>query len=411
MKREIRFLATMIIGCIATLPSCQKNTAPQTAQSYDCSTSSTISTNTTLAAGTYNIGCSIEVSNNATLTIAPGATLKFAQGASLTIDAGASINALGTSSSPIVITGAQATPGYWNGIFINSASESNQFRFCYISFGGAATPVNKFGANVSLMGGLASFSYCNVSNSLDAGIYVFGTNVNDAASNDASHFNSFDHNVITTNGSYPLVTYAAGANSIGSSNFFNGNIKDYIAIRTENGVTVPIALAPQNVPYQIIQVYGNDAGVAFANTLTIASGTTIVMGSATSLYTTSTGTINAVGTSAKPIIIQGLNATAGYWGSIGIQSNTANTFEYCNISDGGGTAYFDNFSNNRGLIGTYMYIPAARSLTVRNCQLSNSASSGIYAKASDGPPTVPPSVNSDIATANTFSGCSPNVQN
>ena len=93
------------------LPSCQKNTAPQTAQSYDCSTSSTISTNTTLAAGTYNIGCSIEVSNNATLTIAPGATLKFAQSTSLTIDAGASINALGESSSPIVITGAQATPG------------------------------------------------------------------------------------------------------------------------------------------------------------------------------------------------------------------------------------------------------------------------------------------------------------
>jgi hypothetical protein len=161
----------------------------------------------------------------------------------------------------------------------------------------------------------------------------------------------------------------------------------------------------------VLQIYGNDAGIAFAGKLTIQPGTNIVMGSATSISTTSTGTINAIGTASNPIIFKGLDSIAGYWGSIDIQSNTANTFQYCNISDGGGNAYFDIYSNNRGLIGTYMYIPAARSISVTHCTLADSGSSGVYVSASDGPPIVPPTYNADIATNNSFNGCSPNVKN
>ena len=394
---------TMVM--LVSFSSCKKTETVQTP--FNCANYSSITTNTTLGPGTFTINCSIDVANSATLTIAPGTTLVFSQGYSLTVESGASISALGTSANPIVFKGTQAIKGYWNGIFINSISLINQFTYCTISDAGAAGG-NKFGANVNLMGATASFTNCTITNSADAGFYLFGLSLG-AQYVDISIFNSFTNNTVTNNGSYPIVAFAAGAGSIGAGNTFTGNANNYVAIRSENDVNVNVTLSPLSIPYLIIQL-GSDPGVSFDKVFTVLPGTTIVMGSATSLWSTSTGTFIAKGTSSSPVVFKGLQATAGFWGTLAAQTSNANDFEYCTVSDGGGNASFDIHSNNRGMIGTYMYFDINRNITVKNCNLSNSGSSGIWVSAADGVPNIAPTFNSDISTSNTFSGCITNVQ-
>jgi len=404
MKKII--LASIAALALFALPSCKKETNTQVQQSFDCSTQSTINANTTLGPGIYNINCNIEVSSPYTLTIAPGTTLIFGQGDQLTVDQGASISAVGTSSNPISFQGAQQTKGYWNGIFINSISIINQFTYCTVRDAGANTG-NKFGADVSLYQGTAGFTNCTITNSSDAGIFFYGI-YSSAQFVDAAVFNTFNNNTLSNNGSYPLVTFPSSAGSIGTGNTFTGNVNNVVAVRSEtSNVSVNVTLAPLSVPYDFLQLSG-DAGETFDKVFTVLPGTTILLGSGISLAASSVGTFIAQGTASNPITFKGEQATAGFWGSLAVQSPNGNTFQYCNVSGGGGAASYDINAGQAGMISTYMYIPSARNINVQNCTLSNSGSSGIY--LSPGAPAVTPTYNSNVSTANTFSSCSPNVQ-
>ncbi len=389
------------------LPSCKKESPTQVQQTFDC-TQSTINANTTLGPGIYTINCNIEVTSPYTLTIAPGTTLIFGQGNQVQVDQGASLSALGTSSNPIVFKGSQSTAGYWGGIFINSVSVTNQFTYCTISGGGyKVNSGNTFGADVSIYQGTAGFTNCTVNNSSDAGFYFYGI-YSSAQYVDGAIFNTFSNNTVSSCGSYPIVTFAAGAGSIGTGNTFSGNTNNSIAVQSEtSNVSVAVTLSALTVPYDFIQLGGN-SGDVFDKGFTIAPGTTILMGSGISLSASPIGTFTANGTSTNAITIKGEQATAGFWGSLNVQSPNANSFQYCNISGGGGAASYQINAGQRGLISTYMYIPSARNITVRNCTLSNSGSSGIY--VSPDAPAVTPTYNSDITTSNTFTGCTPNVQ-
>ncbi len=407
MKLTTYLLMAIAAGTLFLLPSCKKETTATTQSvPFNCNLYSSITTNTTLPAGIDTVTCNIEVSNNATLTISPGTTLIFAQGSTVTVDQGASISAIGTASSPIVFKGEQSTKGYWNGIFINSISITNQFTYCTIQDAGASTG-NTFGANVSIYQGTAGFTNCTITNSADAGIFFYGI-YSQAQYVDAAIFNTFSNNTVTNNGSYPIVAFPSSAGSIGTGNTFTGNANNVIGVRSEtSNVEVNVTLSPLTVPYDFIQLSG-DAGETFDKTFTILPGTQILMGSGISLSASTIGTFIANGTIANPIVIKGEQATAGYWGSLNVQSPNANSFTYCNVSGGGGTASYGIGASQRGLISTYMYIPSNRNITVRNCNLSNSASAGIY--VSPDAPANTPVYNTDIATSNTFTNCSPNVQ-
>lgn len=374
--------------------------APQA--TFDCSTMSDITTNTTFPAGSYNVTCSIEIESNAVLTLQPGTTLIFAQGQGLTIKAGAALNATGTSGSPITLKGYQATKGAWSGILNFSQSNQNVLAYVRLSDGGAPNSSYKFGANLINDNGSFSITNSTISNSADAGINMA------VSAPDQEIFGTFTNNTISGCSSFPIVGYAAAAGSVGTGNAFSGNGNNYIAIRDQSNTAcnVGVTLTPQPVPYDFIQTSG-DYGVAFAKALTIQPGVTIVMGSGIGMSATGSGSINAVGTASNMITIKGEQSTAGFWDAILLQTNsTLNNFQYCTISDGGGTGGIDIRSSNRGMLSTYQYIENGRQMTVQHCSLSNSASAGIYVAWL----TVAPTYNSDISTANTFSGCNPNVQ-
>jgi hypothetical protein len=404
MRKYTTLIMAALALAIMAITSCKK--AGNAAQfTYDCTDLSTITTNATLPAGIYTIGCSIEVSQGATLTISPGATLIFTQSAYLMVDAGASLTAAGTAAAPIVIKGSQALPGYWQGIIINSVSLNNVFSYCTISDGGSNTGNGSYNADVTIVGGTASFTNCTINSSSDAGIFIASSNSNTA------YFNSFSNNTLTTNGSYPIVTRLRAAGTIGTGNSFAGNTNNYIGILSST-VSSNVTLSAQPVPYLFLQT-GSDAGVTMNGALTISPGANIVMGSGMSLLVSGAGSMYAVGTASSPITFSGLQATAGYWASVLINTqSTQNNFQYCNFSYGGGAPVnaIEIYASNVGMLSTYMYLPVTRSINVTNCTFSNSGSSGIYVSATDGPPTVPPTYNSNIITANTFNTCNPNVQ-
>jgi len=84
--------------------------------------------------------------------------------------------------------------------------------------------------------------------------------------------------------------------------------------------------------------------------------------------------INAVGTANKPIVFTGTQPTRGSWRGLIIYSgNTSNIMEHVTVSYGGGQAF--NSNGDRGNIIVY----ADGALTLKNCTITNSQTSGLNA--------------------------------
>lgn len=84
--------------------------------------------------------------------------------------------------------------------------------------------------------------------------------------------------------------------------------------------------------------------------------------------------ISAVGTADKPIIFTGTQPTRGSWRGIFIDSaNPTNIMEYVTVSYGGGDSF--NSNDDRGNIIVY----ADGALTLKNCNINNSETSGLNA--------------------------------
>lgn len=110
-----------------------------------------VTTNTTLAAGNYQIDGPVAVKNGATLTIEAGATfyakpaLDDGNGgvdastvAYLLVERGGKIDIQGTSNNPVVFTSGEATParGDWGGIIINGKAPINNGNEATAEIGG-----------------------------------------------------------------------------------------------------------------------------------------------------------------------------------------------------------------------------------------------------------------------------------
>ncbi len=83
----------------------------------------------------YRFEASVEV--QAKLTIEAGAQLQFRENLPLNIVQNGSLTAIGTAADPILFTATDETPGYWAGIFFESASSRNILRYVDVKFSGS----------------------------------------------------------------------------------------------------------------------------------------------------------------------------------------------------------------------------------------------------------------------------------
>ncbi|HEU4636483.1 MAG TPA: hypothetical protein VFS41_09915 [Edaphobacter sp.] len=70
------------------------------------------------------------------LTIEPGARLQFKEGYGITVSENGSLTAEGAPGKPITFTGAEQSPGFWDGIYFDSNSTRNILRNVAVTYAG-----------------------------------------------------------------------------------------------------------------------------------------------------------------------------------------------------------------------------------------------------------------------------------
>ena len=106
--------------------------------------------------------------------------------------------------------------------------------------------------------------------------------------------------------------------------------------------------------------------------LTIEPGVVIEFQNDAGLEVGENGSISAVGSSDKPIVLTGVDKVAGSWSGVLVNSNDVkNELEHVTISYGGGSAFNSN-GNQANLI-----LWAQTRMRIDNCTFSNSATYGV----------------------------------
>lgn len=307
-----------------------------------------ITTPMTLKAGNIAVCGTINVT--AALTIEPGCKLIMCAGSSIIIKSEGSISAIGTPSSPIIIKGKTASPGFWSGIEIRSNNPNNKFNYVTVSDGGGYWASEH---STVFITGSSQLSMTNstISGSLENGIYMGA----------GSSFPAFANNTFANNMKAGLNITASQAGSIDAASKYNiSNGEDFISVRGET-ITSNRTWPATTTPYLVRGDVSVEAG------LILSPGSTVLLESKVSLIIKETGYLTAMGTVGAPIMIQGRYATPGYWGAIDIRSNNPNNkFEYVMISDGG--SYWST---------EYTSLYVSKRLEIDNCSIKNSNSWGM----------------------------------
>ena len=313
-----------------------------------------ITTNTQLSQPCYNVNNSIDVSDNATLTIDPGVTLIFSQGADFRVQNDGLLLASGTEAERILFTGAIRSPGYWQGIDINSAAEST-INFVTVEYGGDDSLANidvRFDARA------------NITNSIIRRSGNWGVRIAGSAT-----ITEFSNNMITANENAPVTIDVDKLTILQSSNSFVGNEtslnenRDYIHV-TSGFVETNQNIQKLDVDYRMVGQYTIEALVE------IEPGVQFVFEADAGLMIDGSGTLQAIGTQEQNIVFTALEPTPGYWEGIQFSfNNNNNILDYTTVEYGG---IGNNSDANVGVFGS------DGRLTLRNSTIRHSSQFGVY---------------------------------
>lgn len=314
-------LATLIVGPSA--PS-SRNDLRHLQNSAVCGV---IGVNTTwTTGGVYSICSSgVRVATAATLTIQPGVTLVVDQFGGLAVDG--RLVAIGLADSPILMTGAVKTPGYWAGVDIGSflaatTSTSASLSYVTIEYGGGGG-----GNNLALVRSTVDIDNSVIRRSGKNGLYV------GSDSRMRSHRLKLLENGVGVDG-FPLVL----ANIEVEDTIFDGidiTGNGVQAIRLGGGMVVTDQHWEYlGVPYRVM----GGTSIASDATLTLAPGTELQFEPFSGL--TVFGALHAVGASHQPITFTGVTKQAGSWMGINLSGSpgheAAANLDHVTIEYGGG---------------------------------------------------------------------------
>jgi len=311
---------------------------------------------TTLQAGTYLATSSVSVSNGATLTLEPGVTIIFQQGKEMTVQSTGRLSAVGTSTSPIVLTGEEAIRGHWGGLRFNqSNSLINRLEYVTIEYGGGYWDANLVVSGSSSSEARVDVVNCTLQQSESYGLYI----------NEYGVVPEFSGNTITSNTLGAAQMAADGAGYLDDTSTYVGNDEDIVAIwgsSVDSDATWP----------GIDAVYSATGTITVDAALTLDPAVSIEFASGTQMNIDTDGSLIAIGTVDDPILLTGVEQVRGYWGGLRFNQTNApdNQLDYVTIEYGGG--YWEA---NLHITGSASY---ACQVAVTNCTLQESDAYGLY---------------------------------
>lgn len=317
-----------------------------------------IAEDTTLDQACYEVTQDLAVNAGVTLTIRPGVTLEFAAGTGLTVGPGATLVAVGTAVEPITLTGASATPGSWDGVYIydfddtDASEQNNVLSYVTIEYGGTSTGSDLL---IAYDGG-ATIDNCTLRYS--AG-YGFKFTVD-------AIIGGFCGNAVTGNALGAGLLAAKHVQYLETSSTYTGNDNDIVKI---DAADVPDA---QTWPAIDVDYYVETTiGLHVTGDLTLSPGITLIFANNQERLDVP-GTLNAVGTANEPITLTAAQPVAGGWGGLRMYntSSTNNQLEYVTIHYGGGYYQADLELSGAGIAPTQV--------AVHNCTFTDSAKYGVF---------------------------------
>lgn len=299
----------------------------------------------------------LNVPNTLHLTISPDITIKVDGNRQLIVYG--ELDAVGTSSEPIVFTSNSSSPasGNWENIHLNGVDGICDLEFVTVEYAGSQNGAIYTANNA---GQVINIIDCEISNSLTYGIY-----------NATSSSARIESCSIHDNGNYAIRT---GANTVGRI----GPLTSTIVNNTPNKIRVDAQTITDdwvwydhNVPYTI----WGDVTLADGNTLMLVPNNELHFRSGASLITN--GTLIADGDASNHITFTSNqnSPAAGDWEYLYFNGADGGTvLDYCDISYAG--------SNNAGAL---YVVNSGNNVNISNCSFDNSSSYGINVNANSNP--------------------------
>ena len=317
----------------------------------------------------YVVTCQVDVMSGV-LTIAPGVRIRFdGPDASLRTEGSGGLNATGTATQPITFESGQAVRGAWAGLRFNSRNADNILTYARIRHAGSKDM--SFGAQgkagvVVYNEGRLKMAKSRIETCAGHGLVI------DQSASYTSGAN-FTGNVIRDCERHPVVMTFKFLGAWNSTNRLTGNGEPGVRIYLDGLAAADNVRVPDlGVPLHIFQ----SVDLADGN-LTLDPGVTMAFATGAYLKVTD-GTLSAVGTAAKPITLQGLQAGQGTWIGLHLGSNGLNQLTHC-VVDGGGAARAQG-SSGTGSIVVGIYSRPGR-LSISNTTVRNSLGYGIHKAA------------------------------
>jgi len=292
----------------------------------------------------------IHISRGTMLTIEPGATILFDASTQLRVEG--ALKAIGTAEQPIILSGKQKIVGYWDGIYLDKASDDqNRISHVVLEYAGGDSDYN--GAIYTSGNSYINITDTTIRYNKNNG-FVLGSN---------TEIKQFKRVTSTNNEGAAGILHTNSLHAIDNSSNFSENLGSEYLIVKGNSIVEDQTWSPLNVPVLIEGSFTVEPEVK----LTIKAGSQFTFDSGVLMRVD--GSLISKGTESDPIIFSALQQTAGYWAGIYFYNSEErkNEMTYTNVEYAGG-----------GYRNAAIYLGGESLLKISNSTITDSASYGIY---------------------------------
>ncbi len=339
MKRFAGLLASVIVVMILFWGRNRALAGAETNQNNAC-LSGALNTNTIWkSANNPYMVCSsgLTVQSGAKLTIQPGVVVQFQAGGTLYVQGG--LDATGSITQTIIMTGLNSAKGYWGGVYVssNTATPANA-NFQYVNLNGGGIH-GTYGAEIYVEKGSITVSHSAIRNSAGNGVLVM---FNGQAYIDTTDFAGNGQNAIQLNQpTTDLLNHGLTAENNGEN-----------AIRVVGGAIERGQKRWVNpgIPYLVDGAISNQ----FGDQLRIDQGSNLIFTPTGSVYIG--GILTAIGSPSQPITFTGQTKLPGFWRGLVVYGGTTDAvaqLDYVTIEYAGNDIQGGNIEVGNGRVNIH----------------------------------------------------------